>query len=86
LFDLKIYRPYFISKSTVVEYSEIGTKLPEKISIYDILEKHTLLKKSHSKLFFKVNLNEEKKMVKMSKEIPLSNESSENIIARKKPV
>ena len=81
---MKIYRPYFISKSTVVEYCEVGTKMPEKISIYDILQKHTLLKKTHSKLFFKVNLNEEKNMMMQSREISGSFKSNKDIFGKRK--
>ena len=58
----------------------MGDKMPEKISIYDILQKHTLSKKTHSRLFFKVNLNEEKNMMRQSREISGSLKSSnENI-------
>ena len=39
LLELKIYQPYFISRSTVIEYhNDICSKLlPEKLSIMDIL-------------------------------------------------
>ena len=39
MLELKIYQPYFISKSTVIEYyNDICSKiLPQKLSIMDIL-------------------------------------------------
>ena len=37
LLELKIYTPYFISNSTVIEYHDSSLNEPEKLSIMDIL-------------------------------------------------
>jgi hypothetical protein len=70
LLELKIYTPYFISKATVIEY-QTRDRMPNKLSIMDILQKHFLQKKTLSRLFFKVNMKDEikkKKSVKISVE------------------
>jgi len=45
--ELKIYQPYFISHSTIIEYqpTKSNLKKDEKLSIVDILEGHYFGKK-----------------------------------------
>jgi hypothetical protein len=52
ILELKIYQPYFISNSTILEYQKKNKNETEKLSIMDILETHFLRKKVACKLFF----------------------------------
>lgn len=58
ILELKIYQPYFISNSTILEYQNKNKNEAEKLSIMDILETHFLREQRACKLFFKVNLSE----------------------------
>ena len=59
--DLKIYQPYFMSNSTIIQFEKKkkGALVPEKVSMIKILESHFLQKQSHSRLYFKVNLRDD---------------------------
>ena len=57
MMDLRIFEPYFINHQTIIEYKERSIAL----SISDILQrnaKNTSETKRHSRLFFKVNMND----------------------------
>lgn len=57
MMNLKVYQPYFISHSTIIEYQKYYDNIVdkgEKLSLIDILERHLLSKKQMSRLFFKV--------------------------------
>jgi hypothetical protein len=63
MLSLKIYQPYFISHATIIQYEQemrynMQTK-PQKYSITDILDSYFMKNQSSSRLFFKVNLNED---------------------------
>ena len=60
LLELKIYQPYFITNSTIIQLQGNKTLniFPEKLSIMEILESHFLENKNKSSLFFKVNLGD----------------------------
>ena len=60
LLDMKVYQPYFITNSTIIQVD--GSKKlnvsPEKLSIMDILELYFVKHQTKSSLFFKVNLGD----------------------------
>ena len=63
MMNLKIYQPYFISHATIIQYEQemrynLQTK-PQKYSISDILDSYFMKNQTSSRLFFKVNLNED---------------------------
>ena len=63
MLNLKIYQPYFISHATIIQYEQemrynMQTK-PQKYSITDILDSYFMKRQTSSRLFFKVNLNED---------------------------
>jgi hypothetical protein len=60
LLEIKIYQPYFISNSTIIQFErkkKFNVK-PEKLSIMDILQSYYMENKNNSSLFFKVNLGD----------------------------
>lgn len=60
LLEIKIYQPYFISNSTIIQFDrkkKFNVK-PEKLSIMDILQAYFIENKNNSSLFFKVNLGD----------------------------
>ena len=64
LLELKIFEPYFISNQMIeqfeVEENKFGTIIqPEKYSIIDILKKHHREGKKATRVFMRVNLNED---------------------------
>ena len=62
LMDMKVYQPYFITNSTIIQFEAEGVKKlnvsPEKLSIMDILELYFVKHQTKSSLFFKVNLGD----------------------------
>lgn len=60
LLEMKIYQPYFISNSTIIQFEKNRTLniFPEKLSIIEILESYYLENKGKSNLYFKVNLGD----------------------------